>query len=164
MVSETHANGSRERTQPTMALDQSALLEVLEMLKAAPDVGTGGPGSWTEPSLQPVRSGPSAARLRGIRAASAPDAPGRSSHNPPVVGSSPTRPTGSNLFKRSKCPGWQGSAEAADRALARQQQAAIDVGQPWPPVPHPEGVRAPQLGNTMPDQPEITVRVYPAGR
>ena len=35
MVSETHANGSRERTQPTMALDQSALLEVLEVLKAA---------------------------------------------------------------------------------------------------------------------------------
>jgi hypothetical protein len=30
---------------------------------------------------------------RGIRAASAPRAPGRSSHNPPVVGSSPTRPT-----------------------------------------------------------------------
>src|SRR4051812_37502575 len=28
-----HANGSRERTLHTMALDQSALLEVLEMLK-----------------------------------------------------------------------------------------------------------------------------------
>ena len=50
-------------------------------------------GSWTEPSVQPVRSGPSAARLRGIRAASACDARGRTSHNPPVVGSSPTRPT-----------------------------------------------------------------------
>ena len=50
-------------------------------------------GSWTEPSVQPVRSGPSAARLRGSRAASAHDARGRSSHNPPVVGSSPTRPT-----------------------------------------------------------------------
>jgi hypothetical protein len=35
----------------------------------------------------------SAARLRGIRAGSAPGAPGRTSHNPPVVGSSPTRPT-----------------------------------------------------------------------
>jgi hypothetical protein len=34
-------------------------------------------GSWTEPSVQPVRSGPSAARLRGIRAASAHGAPGR---------------------------------------------------------------------------------------
>jgi integrase len=33
------------------------------------------------------------ARLRGIRAASVYDARGRSSHNPPVVGSSPTRPT-----------------------------------------------------------------------
>ena len=35
MVSETHANGFRGRTQRTMALDQSALLEVLEALKAA---------------------------------------------------------------------------------------------------------------------------------
>src|SRR5690242_2442044 len=50
-------------------------------------------GSWTEPSVQPVRSGPSAARLRGIPAASANDARSRTSHNPPVVGSSPTRPT-----------------------------------------------------------------------
>jgi hypothetical protein len=30
-----HANGFRERTQPTIALDQSALLEVLEVLKTA---------------------------------------------------------------------------------------------------------------------------------
>jgi transposase-like protein len=35
MVSEFHANGSRGRTQRTMALDQSALLEVLDALKAA---------------------------------------------------------------------------------------------------------------------------------
>jgi putative transposase len=35
MVSETHANGSRERTQRTVALDQSALIEVLDALKAA---------------------------------------------------------------------------------------------------------------------------------
>jgi putative transposase len=35
MVSETTANGSRERTQRTVALDQSALLEVLDALKAA---------------------------------------------------------------------------------------------------------------------------------
>src|SRR5882724_8322426 len=41
-------------------------------------------GSWSEPSV---------ARLRGIRAASAHGARGRSSHDPPVVGSGPTRPT-----------------------------------------------------------------------
>src|SRR5499427_10771600 len=35
MVSEFHANGSRGRTQRTMALDQSALLEVLDALKVA---------------------------------------------------------------------------------------------------------------------------------
>jgi hypothetical protein len=45
--------------------------------------------------VQTVQSGPSAARLGGIRAASAYGALGRSSHNPPVVGSSPTRPTSS---------------------------------------------------------------------
>jgi hypothetical protein len=64
-------------------------------------------GSWTEPSVQPVRSGPSAARLRGIRAARAHDARGRSSHNPPVVGSSPTRPTQYILSKNSKNSDWQ---------------------------------------------------------
>ena len=35
MVSETTANGSRERTQRTVALDQSALLEVLDALTTA---------------------------------------------------------------------------------------------------------------------------------
>jgi putative transposase len=35
MVSETNANGSRGRTLNTMALDQSALLDVLEVLKTA---------------------------------------------------------------------------------------------------------------------------------
>ena len=35
MVSETTANGSRERTQRTVALDQSALLEDLDALTAA---------------------------------------------------------------------------------------------------------------------------------
>ena len=50
-------------------------------------------GSWTEPSAQPVQLALSAARLGGIRAGSAPGAPGRASHNPPVVGSSPIRPT-----------------------------------------------------------------------
>ncbi len=35
MVSETHANGSRGKTHHTMALDQSSLLEVLDVLKGA---------------------------------------------------------------------------------------------------------------------------------
>ena len=38
-----------------------------------------------------------------------------------------------------------------EQALASQQQAAIDAGQPWPPVRHPaaqlEAGRAPQPGN-----------------
>jgi putative transposase len=35
MVSETTAAGARERTQRTVTLDQSALLEVLDALKTA---------------------------------------------------------------------------------------------------------------------------------
>jgi hypothetical protein len=35
MVSETHANGFRGRSQQTMAIDQSALPDVLEAVKAA---------------------------------------------------------------------------------------------------------------------------------
>jgi hypothetical protein len=67
-------------------------------------------GSWTDPSVQPVRSAPSVTRLRGIRAGSAPGAPGRTSHNPPVVGSSPTRPTlltcGYAVETRRRCRDW----------------------------------------------------------
>jgi hypothetical protein len=43
--------------------------------------------------VQVVQSELWAARLRGIRAGRASGAPGRSSHNPLAVGSSPTRPT-----------------------------------------------------------------------
>ena len=53
----------------------------------------------------------------------------------------------------------QANIEAVDLALARQQQAATDAGQPWPPVRHPaaqpEAGHAPQPGNTMPERPEI---------
>jgi hypothetical protein len=66
-------------------------------------------GSWTESPVQTVQSGASMARLRGIRAASARSARsarGRTSHNPPVVGSSPTRPTYFTLQKYSKNVRW----------------------------------------------------------
>src|ERR1700729_3733523 len=72
-------------------------------------------GSWTELSVQTVRSGPSAARLRGIRAGSAYDAPGHTSHNPPVVGSSPTRPTACDLLKHSEYRRWQAPAGPLSR-------------------------------------------------
>jgi hypothetical protein len=52
-----------------------------------------GPVRGLSHRVQTVQSGPSAARLCGIRAASAHGARSRTSHNPPVVGSSPTRPT-----------------------------------------------------------------------
>ena len=44
----------------------------------------------------------------------------------------------------------QANSEAVDRALARQQQAAADVGPPWPPVRHPAAERSPN--------PELYVR------
>ena len=47
--------------------------------------------------MQTVQSGPSAARLHVICAASAVGARSRSSHNPTVVGSSPTRPTSDSI-------------------------------------------------------------------
>src|SRR5207253_2510174 len=66
---------------------------LLTMLRTVAGLRDRVPRPWTGPSVQTVQSGPSVARLRGIRAASAHDAWGRSSHNPPVVGSSPTRLT-----------------------------------------------------------------------
>jgi hypothetical protein len=66
---------------------------LLTMLRTVAGLRDRAPRPWTEPSAQPVRSLPSAARLRSIRAASAHDARSRTSHNPLVVGSSPTRLT-----------------------------------------------------------------------
>jgi hypothetical protein len=59
-------------------------------------------GSWT--AAPDNLSAPSAvsAITRAIGAASAPGASDRASHNPPVVGSSPTRPTYQILNKDSK--------------------------------------------------------------
>jgi len=49
--------------------------------------------SWTEPLAEVGATSVTGAWICGIRAGSAPRAPGRAPHNPPVVGSSPTRPT-----------------------------------------------------------------------
>src|SRR5579875_645087 len=52
---------------------------------------------------------------------------------------------------------FEANAEAADRAIERQQQAAIDAGQPWPPIRQPrtkpQADRAPQPGYPGPEQP-----------
>jgi hypothetical protein len=56
---------------------------------------------------------------------------------------------------------FEASVEAADRALARQQRAAIDAGQPWPPVRYPQtkpgAALAPELENSVPGQREVRV-------
>jgi len=89
--------------------------------------------------MRTVQSGLSAAQLRGIRAGSAYDARGRSSHNPPVVGSSPTRPTSSfnTLYRfRTRC-----GLVSCDSALsARWGEIAVRVG-PSAVFDHGPGVR-----------------------
>jgi hypothetical protein len=65
-------------------------------------------GSWTGASDNSSAVSAISAMTRGIGAASALGARGRTSHNPPVVGSSPTRPTYSYLRKRSEYLVWQG--------------------------------------------------------
>ena len=59
-------------------------------------------GSWTGAPDNPSAARAISAMTRVIRAVSVPGAGGRTSHNPPVVGSSPTRPTGVRLCKRWK--------------------------------------------------------------
>jgi hypothetical protein len=57
--------------------------------------------------------------FRSIRAARAHGAWGRTSHNPPTVGSSPTRPTRVNLYKNSIC--------RADKGRLRRASALDNV-------------------------------------
>jgi hypothetical protein len=101
-------------------------------------------GSWTEPSVQTVRSGPSAAWLRGIRAGSASGARGRTSHSPPVVGSNPTRPTrddAKSIWSRSRAitsafrpttpnPSTPASGTPARLLVSRGREVAGQPGQP----------------------------------
>jgi len=50
----------------------------------------------------------------------------------------------------------QANSEAVDRALARQQQAAADVGRPWPPVRHPAAERSPNPGTLCPNSGRVS--------
>jgi hypothetical protein len=61
-------------------------------------------GSWTGPLDNPSAVSAVSAITRAIGAASAHGARGHTSHNPPVVSSSPTRPTYVRLKKGSICP------------------------------------------------------------
>src|SRR3954453_4136497 len=120
-------------------------------------------GSWTEPSVQPVRSGPRAARLRGIRADRAPGAPGRASHNPPVVGSSPTRPTRSFLHGT-------GRLNPPDPGTNVQGPVPRPARLDPAPVPHAVGPRrvrddlACEDRVEVPEQYEHRKHVYPGDR
>ncbi len=63
-------------------------------------------GSWTGSPDNPSAASAISAMTRDIGAASACEAGEHAPHNPPVVGSSPTRPTYPRLRKRSIWPGW----------------------------------------------------------
>ena len=85
--------------------------------------------------MRTVQLAPPAAGLRGIRAGSASAAPGRTSHNPPVVGSSPTRPT-SGFDTRGQ--------RVVDRIVYRCRRGDVrTVGPPGPP----QQERPPDLGS-----------------
>jgi hypothetical protein len=78
----------------------------------------------------------------------------RRGHQPAPAGT-PQPPSTLNWWRQ-----FEANLEAADQALTRQQQAAIDTGRPWPPParhsqPQQEAERAPQPGNPVAEQPEI---------
>jgi hypothetical protein len=72
-------------------------------------------GSWTDASYSPSAVGVVSAMIRVICAASAHDARGRTSHNPPVVGSSPTRPD-QQFYTMSVGVPWRLSRNVIDSA------------------------------------------------
>ena len=107
--------------------------------------------------MQTVQSGPSAARLRGIDAASAPGAPGRASQNPPVVGSSPTRPT---------CDFTRTTGHLMDRtvSLVRCGAAAGAAGGSLVEQVFGDGFLAPVRDRIRLGPGLLTRRTYPMGR
>jgi hypothetical protein len=50
---------------------------------------------------------------------------------------------------------FQADAEAADRAIGREHQAAIGAGQPWPPQRQPAPDARPEPEDLVPGQPEV---------
>jgi hypothetical protein len=76
-------------------------------------------GSWTGAQDNPRATSAVSAMIRVICAGSAYDARGRTSHNPPVVGSSPTRPTSCFTMLTSRAVDRTHRA-TAERILARQ--------------------------------------------
>jgi hypothetical protein len=72
------------------------------------------------------------ARLRSIRAASACDARGRSSHNTPVVGSSPTRPTDRTIARTGSVPALAAASFSPEMsmrgAVLERQVVVLDGG------------------------------------
>jgi hypothetical protein len=89
-------------------------------------------GSWTGAPDNPSAANAVSAIIRVIGAASAHGARGRASHNPPVVGSSPTRPTvqssGSAVKWGCRCPRRQAAkACGVPRFEASPGHAAIPL-------------------------------------
>ncbi len=86
--------------------------------------------------MQTVQLEPSAARLRGIRAGSASGAPGRATHNPAVLGSSPTRPpdplTGWEIRFRKSCKTERAAQVELGKLLALAQDGSPTRTSPWP--------------------------------
>ena len=86
------------------------------------------PGWWTGASVSPSAASAISAITRAICAARAHGVSGRTSDNPPVVGSSPTRPIAAQLNECSKHTSWQGSP--LRQAGATGAVAPISVAMP----------------------------------
>jgi hypothetical protein len=80
--------------------------------------------------------------FRAIGVASVHSARGRASHNPPVVGSSPTRPTYLHLRKPLIWPGWlvRGTAAVGNIQGTSRSSATTRARSPWCSTPrhHPD--------------------------
>jgi len=88
------SQGEPARTTGSAPTHPGMTREELDPVGGVEEDGWRWPGSsWTESRVETGVIGAITAQVGGIRARSALGAPGLASHNPPVVGSSPTRPT-----------------------------------------------------------------------
>ena len=114
--------------------------------------------SWTEPPVQAVQLVSSAARLRGIRAASASEASGRTTHNPPA-GRLTARRTASRLVfpgrSRPRCAA--GHSGASGHGIRRSDTPR----EGWRAARRPRATVSPMSVMPVPELPGALCRQHP---
>ena len=114
--------------------------------------------SWTEPPVQAVQLVSSAARLRGIRAASASEASGRTTHNPPA-GRLTARRTASRLVfpRRSRPRCAAGHSGASGHGIRRSDTPR----EGWRAARRPRATVSPMSVMPVPELPGALCRQHP---